>query len=35
LACWSLLGFLAVHVAGAAYHAFQNDGVVRRMMRLR
>jgi cytochrome b561 len=33
--CWSLLGFLAVHVAGAVYHAFQNDGVVRRMMRLR
>jgi cytochrome b561 len=32
--CWSLLAFLAVHVAGAVYHAFRNDGVVRRMLRL-
>jgi cytochrome b561 len=33
-ACWSLLAFLAIHIAGAVYHAFCNDGVVRRMLRM-
>jgi len=33
-ACWSLLAFLSVHIAGAVYHAFRNDGVVRRMLRI-
>jgi cytochrome b561 len=32
--CWGLLAFVAVHIAGAVYHAFRNDGVVRRMLRL-
>lgn len=32
--CWGLLAILSVHIAGALYHAFRNDGVVRRMMRL-
>jgi cytochrome b561 len=32
--CWALLGVLAVHISGALYHAFRNDGVVRRMLRL-
>jgi cytochrome b561 len=32
--CWGLLAFIAVHIAGAVYHAFCNDGVVRRMLRL-
>jgi cytochrome b561 len=31
---WSLLAFIAVHTGGALYHAFRNDGVIRRMMRL-
>lgn len=30
---WALLAVVAVHVAGALYHAFRNDGVVRRMLR--
>lgn len=30
---WALLGIVAVHVSGAIYHAFRNDGIVRRMMR--
>ena len=30
---WALLGIIAVHVSGAIYHAFRNDGIVRRMMR--
>ncbi|MFO7285404.1 MAG: cytochrome b/b6 domain-containing protein [Gammaproteobacteria bacterium] len=32
--CWALLAVLSVHIAGAVYHAFRNDGVVRRMFRL-
>jgi cytochrome b561 len=31
---WALLGVVAVHISGALYHAFRNDGVVRRMLRL-
>ena len=31
---WALLVFLAMHIAGALYHAFLNDGIVRRMLRL-
>lgn len=30
---WALLGVVAVHISGAIYHAFLNDGIVRRMMR--
>ena len=30
---WLLLAVVAVHIAGALYHAFLNDGVVRRMLR--
>jgi hypothetical protein len=29
-----LLAVVAVHISGALYHAFRNDGVVRRMLRL-
>lgn len=32
-AAWLLLGIIAVHVSGAIYHAFRNDGIVRRMLR--
>jgi cytochrome b561 len=32
--CWALLAFVSVHVGGALYHAFRNDGFVRRMLRL-
>ncbi|HLS80982.1 MAG TPA: cytochrome b/b6 domain-containing protein [Steroidobacter sp.] len=32
--CWALLAFVGMHIAGALYHAFRNDGVVRRMLRL-
>lgn len=32
--CWALLGLMAVHISGSLYHAFRNDGVVRRMLRL-
>jgi cytochrome b561 len=32
--CWALLASVAVHLSGALYHAFRNDGVVRRMLRL-
>lgn len=32
--CWALLAVLAVHMAGALYHAFRSDGVVRRMLHL-
>lgn len=32
--CWLLLGVIAVHIAGALYHAFRNDGVARRMLRM-
>ena len=31
---WALLGVIAVHLAGAVYHGFRRDGVVRRMLRL-
>jgi cytochrome b561 len=31
---WALLAVIAVHVSGAVYHAFRNDSVVRRMLRL-
>lgn len=30
---WALLAAIAVHLSGALYHAFRNDGVVRRMLR--
>lgn len=30
---WALLLFVAAHIAGAVYHSFRNDGIVRRMMR--
>jgi cytochrome b561 len=32
--CWALLALVSVHISGALYHAFRNDGVVRRMLRL-
>lgn len=32
--CWILLAVLAVHISGALYHAFRNDGVIRRMLHL-
>lgn len=32
--CWLLLALLAVHIGGALYHAFRNDGIVRRMLHL-
>lgn len=32
--CWALLAVVAVHISGALYHGFRNDGVVRRMLRL-
>jgi len=32
--CYGLLGVTAVHIGNAVYHAFLNDGVVRRMIRL-
>lgn len=32
--CWALLAVVAVHIGGAVYHAFRNDGVVRRMLRV-
>ena len=31
--CWILLAMIAVHISGALYHAFRNDGLVRRMLR--
>jgi cytochrome b561 len=30
---WALLAFTAVHISGTLYHAFRNDGIVRRMLR--
>ena len=30
---WALLAVMAVHIGGALYHAFRNDGIVRRMLR--
>ncbi|MDG1987953.1 MAG: cytochrome b/b6 domain-containing protein [Halieaceae bacterium] len=32
--CWALLVLVAIHVSGAIYHAFRNDGIVQRMLRL-
>lgn len=32
--CWILLALVAVHISGALYHAFRNDGIVRRMLHL-
>jgi cytochrome b561 len=32
--CWILLAVIAVHISGALYHAFRNDGVIRRMLYL-
>lgn len=32
--CWALLAVMSVHIAGAVYHAFRNDGIVRRMLRV-
>lgn len=32
--CWILLAVMAVHISGALYHAFRNDGIVRRMLHL-
>ena len=32
--CWILLAVVAVHISGALYHAFRNDGVIRRMLHL-
>lgn len=32
--CWILLAVLAVHIGGALYHGFRNDGIVRRMLHL-
>jgi cytochrome b561 len=32
--CWVLLALVALHISGAVYHAFRNDGIVRRMLRL-
>lgn len=32
--CWALLAVIGVHIGGALYHAFRNDGIVRRMLRL-
>jgi cytochrome b561 len=32
--CWMLLAVVAVHISGALYHAFRNDGVIRRMLHL-
>lgn len=31
---WALLAVIAVHVSGALYHGFRNDGVMRRMLHL-
>lgn len=30
---WILLGLVAIHIAGAVYHSYRNDGIIRRMMR--
>lgn len=32
--CWLLLALMAVHIAGALYHAFRRDGIIRRMLHL-
>jgi cytochrome b561 len=32
--CWLLLAVVAVHIGGVVYHAFRNDGVIRRMLHL-
>lgn len=31
--CWLLLAIISVHISGAIYHAFRQDGVVSRMIR--
>jgi cytochrome b561 len=31
---WALLAFIAIHISGVLYHAFRNDGAIRRLMRL-
>ena len=31
---WTLLAVVALHISGALYHAFRNEGIVRRMVRL-
>jgi cytochrome b561 len=32
--CWILLALMAVHISGALYHGFRDDGVIRRMLHL-
>lgn len=32
--CWILLALMAVHISGALYHAFRDDGVIRRLLHL-
>ena len=32
--CWILLVTVAAHISGALYHAFRDDGVIRRMLHL-
>ncbi len=32
--CWALLALISIHISGALYHAFRNDGVIRRMLHL-
>lgn len=32
--CWELLAAIALHVGGALYHGFRNDGIVRRILTL-
>jgi cytochrome b561 len=32
--CWILLALMAAHISGVLYHAFRNDGVIRRMLHL-
>ena len=34
LAVVGILAVVAVHISGALYHAFRNDGVIRRMLHL-
>ena len=33
--CWALLAAIAVHVAGALYHGFRDDGIAHRMLSIR
>ena len=32
-ATWVLLALISVHIAGALYHAFRDDGIIRRMLK--